>query len=499
MKKSSSIYCGPCGMAFTLALGLASPIVADPEIEPIRAASVTPYGVNGMSNVTSAEPVGLGRVNIHIRGNFYEQAWGFAGAPSGGTQVTTASGGVAMGLNTFFDIFGAVHVYNRRPETGQDQSGWGTSVLGAKVSIPFSRDTPIRVGAELAGLFGTGSNQINYNNLDGYNYLETRMSTDVMARLTQSILLMNEGRGVKIHFNEGVISSFQTGREVALVTGVGVEVIPIISLILGLEANSRTSLTHPSLKDPLWVTPSATWRTPAYVNINVGADISVAGERASNRSLEPWRAFGGLTFSLDARKDAKREAAERARQDSLERAALENQARIADARADSLLQVATERAWKARQDSLALLTAEQRLAAERAMRSDLEDQLLTTGLLVLDAVYFETAKTDISLNSEPYLTMIAKMLSKYPKLMIEIGGHTDNVGGMEYNTNLSMGRATSVVRYMLDAAPELQGRLVAKGYSYTEPKAPNTTAEGRQLNRRTELKVLNPEALQEYR
>src|SRR5690606_2844632 len=103
-------------------------------------------------------------------------------------------------------------------------------------------------------------------------------------------------------------------------------------------------------------------------------------------------------------------------------------------------------AQKARADSLAMAG---RLAEERAKRSDMEKQLLTTGLLVLDAVYFETGKTDISINSEPYLTIISKMLTKYPKLRIEIGGHTDNVGGQAYNQRLSEGRAAAVVAYIL--------------------------------------------------
>src|SRR5690606_4125279 len=203
----------------------------------------------------------------------------------------------------------------------------------------------------------------------------------------------------------------------------------------------------------------------------------------------------------------KREAREKARRDSLERAALQNQLRMAESKTDSVSAAAAAEAarQKALNDSLARkahadsVAMAKRLAEERAKRSDMEKQLLTTGLLVLDAVYFETGKTDISINSEPYLTLIAKMLTKYPKLRIEIGGHTDNVGGQAYNQTLSQGRAAAVVGYMLRVAPELEGRITPRGYAFSQPKAPNTTAEGRQLNRRTELKVLNPEALEEYR
>jgi outer membrane protein OmpA-like peptidoglycan-associated protein len=163
------------------------------------------------------------------------------------------------------------------------------------------------------------------------------------------------------------------------------------------------------------------------------------------------------------------------------------------AREDSLA-----RADKSRRDSLTLAETRRQLDAERSKRSEMENQLLTTGLLVLDAVYFETGRTEISINSKPYLDMLAKMLTKYPKLQIEVDGHTDNVGNDAYNQKLSEGRALAVRDYLATQAPELGGRLTAKGFGETSPKADNRTAAGRTLNRRTELRVLNKEALDEY-
>jgi outer membrane protein OmpA-like peptidoglycan-associated protein len=501
-----------------MAACMALPAVAQekPAAEPTRAPSMTPYGTVGMSNVISAENVGAGRGNIQLRGNFYKQDRDFPGGPSSGTQITTASGGIALGLNEYVDAFGALHIYNLR-SGDDDGSGFGSSVIGAQIGIPFSRDVPMRVGAQVAAVFGTAGNQINTNGLDAYNYLETRTGHDVMVRLSQSLLLARSGTGFNIHLNEGVISSLEGGKDVALITGIGVEVIPVSSLILGLELNSRTFLNDVQLReDPFWVTPSATWRTPAFVNINLGLDVAMVEGRAdvgNSRALEPWRIFGGLSYSIDTRAGAKARERERAMRDSIQRAELarqamsaEERARLEQMRADSLARakamgdarsraIADSLRNKAYNDSVAAARA---LEEERSKRSEMEKQLLTTGLLLLDAVYFETGKTQISINSEPYLSLIAKMLTKYPKLQIEIGGHTDNVGGLAYNQNLSQGRAQAVVSYMLKEAPELQGRLTAKGYGYSQPKADNKTAEGRQLNRRTELKVINREALREY-
>ncbi len=515
IRRSSALTCS----VFLVSAVLSQTVVAQEKTtaEPTHASSVTPYATPGMSHVISAEGVGPGRANLQLRGNFYQQDRTFIGAPASGSQITTVSGGVALGLNQYVDVFGVLNIYNLRASTN-DGSGFGSSVIGAQVGIPFSRETPLRVAVQAAGIFGTAGNQINSNGLDGYNYLETRTGNDFMVRIVQSLLMTNDkGVGFNIHLNEGVISSLQSGKDISLITGAGVEIIPISSLIIGVEANSRTFLNDVVSSDPLWVTPSITWRTPAFVNINVGSDISLSKDRGiPARALEPWRIFGALTYSIDTKAGEKRQAAaerkatlEKMRADSLQKASLSNQVLTAQQKNDSLSNAkamsdarakaaADSAAMKAHNDSLALDQSNKLLMEERNKRSEMEKQLLTTGLLLLDAVYFETGKTQISINSEPYLSLIAKMLTKYPKLQIEIGGHTDNVGGLAYNQNLSQGRADAVVAYMLKEAPDLQGRLTAKGYAYSQPKADNKTANGRQLNRRTELKVVNKDALKDY-
>ena len=116
----------------------------------------------------------------------------------------------------------------------------------------------------------------------------------------------------------------------------------------------------------------------------------------------------------------------------------------------------------------------------------------------MNDVYFRTAKTILTPDSKSYLNGIAKMLDKYPKLKIEVAGHTDNMGGLVYNLKLSQGRAKAGRDYMVSVAPELGSHLSAKGYGMTQPKVDNTTEAGRKYNRRIELRVLNREILQEY-
>jgi outer membrane protein OmpA-like peptidoglycan-associated protein len=72
---------------------------------------------------------------------------------------------------------------------------------------------------------------------------------------------------------------------------------------------------------------------------------------------------------------------------------------------------------------------------------------------------------------------------------IELGGHTDNVGGAVKNMKLSLDRALAVRQYLIDKGID-GNRIVAKGYGLTKPIASNKTAAGRAQNRRTEVKIL---------
>jgi outer membrane protein OmpA-like peptidoglycan-associated protein len=68
-----------------------------------------------------------------------------------------------------------------------------------------------------------------------------------------------------------------------------------------------------------------------------------------------------------------------------------------------------------------------------------------------------------------------------------IEGHTDNVGNAQSNQSLSERRAAAVKQYLVTMAHVDATRLSTKGYGASKPIAPNTTAEGRQENRRVEL------------
>ena len=72
---------------------------------------------------------------------------------------------------------------------------------------------------------------------------------------------------------------------------------------------------------------------------------------------------------------------------------------------------------------------------------------------------------------------------------IEISGHTDDVGGTEYNQELSENRAKSVLSYLVEHGIK-ENRLESVGYGESKPIASNSSNSGRKKNRRTEVKIL---------
>lgn len=103
-------------------------------------------------------------------------------------------------------------------------------------------------------------------------------------------------------------------------------------------------------------------------------------------------------------------------------------------------------------------------------------------------IRFPTGSSDIDESSKQVLLAFAEYLNEHPSLVIEVGGHTDDVGDPQDNMALSTDRAFEVFGYLQDAGVE-STRMSFKGYGQTEPVVANTSKENRALNRRTEFKI----------
>ena len=112
-------------------------------------------------------------------------------------------------------------------------------------------------------------------------------------------------------------------------------------------------------------------------------------------------------------------------------------------------------------------------------------------IVILDKVYFDFNKSIIKPVSYALLDDVAKVINANPQLkLIEVGGHTDDVGSDTFNQKLSQARVDAVLAYLVKKDGVDPSRLVAVGYGETKPISPNTTETGRADNRRVEFNIL---------
>lgn len=113
--------------------------------------------------------------------------------------------------------------------------------------------------------------------------------------------------------------------------------------------------------------------------------------------------------------------------------------------------------------------------------------LADTGRVALRSIQFDTAKATLKPESSAVLDQVVTLLKNDEALMLEVQGHTDNVGLPAANLKLSKERAAAVKDYLVTRGGIAAARLTTTGFGDTKPLAPNTTDEGRAENRRVEL------------
>jgi OmpA-OmpF porin, OOP family len=110
--------------------------------------------------------------------------------------------------------------------------------------------------------------------------------------------------------------------------------------------------------------------------------------------------------------------------------------------------------------------------------------------IVLEGVTFPSGSTELTAEARAVLDRAAAALSGQAALKVEVGGHTDSIGNPQANVALSQRRAEAVLKYLVSKGVAAS-RLTARGYGAAEPIADNGTRDGRNKNRRVELKTLD--------
>ncbi|MGZ4960229.1 MAG: OmpA family protein [Methylomonas sp.] len=130
-----------------------------------------------------------------------------------------------------------------------------------------------------------------------------------------------------------------------------------------------------------------------------------------------------------------------------------------------------------------------RLQARDTEIARLKAKKVPQGILVtLGDVLFDTGRSNLKAGSLQHIYPLAEYLKEHPETMVKIEGHTDSQGSADYNSELSQRRADAVRDFLISngIAPE---RISAQGMGEDYPVASNSTAAGRQQNRRVEVTI----------
>jgi outer membrane protein OmpA-like peptidoglycan-associated protein len=199
-----------------------------------------------------------------------------------------------------------------------------------------------------------------------------------------------------------------------------------------------------------------------------------------------------------ARAQAQAETERLKRQSAEERAKLE-QARAEAEAQQRAAQTEAERSRLAADEAnrLRAQSEQEKTALREQLRQQLnmilETRSTARGLIVnMSDVLFDTGKYTLRPGAREKLAKVSGILLAHPSLKIEVEGHTDSVGGDVYNQRLSEQRAAAVRDYLAQNGIAMNN-LTAVGFGKAHPVASNSTAAGRQMNRRVELVVSGEE------
>ncbi|HKP94605.1 MAG TPA: OmpA family protein [Fibrobacteria bacterium] len=115
-------------------------------------------------------------------------------------------------------------------------------------------------------------------------------------------------------------------------------------------------------------------------------------------------------------------------------------------------------------------------------------------IISMSDILFDVGKATLTQDLKTNLAKIAGILTIYKDANVQVEGHTDNVGGEEYNQKLSEKRAGNVMDFLISPGGIAATRLTSMGFGFSKPIADNATKEGRQKNRRVDLVIMDKKA-----
>ncbi len=286
--------------------------------------------------------------------------------------------------------------------------------------------------------------------------------------------------------------------------------------VVGTAEEARVMAVKQKAEDDAQARVAAEKRAAEERAVRARADAESEGRRRQEADQARQQAEAAQASAERMKQQAEKAAQEASRQkqeaDQARAAALaQQQAAQAEAEQASKDRAAAQAdAAQASRDRAAAQAdaerARQAAAQAEAEKGQLRAQLLAQlnsilqtrdsarGLIVnMSDVLFDTGSYTLKPGAREKLAKISGIVLAHPGLVLQIEGHTDSVGGDEFNQQLSERRAGSVREFLAEQGVS-PSSITARGFGKTQPVASNETAEGRQRNRRVEL-VVNGDAI----
>jgi outer membrane protein OmpA-like peptidoglycan-associated protein len=214
-------------------------------------------------------------------------------------------------------------------------------------------------------------------------------------------------------------------------------------------------------------------------------EAQLEAERAARQKMEAEQARQAALADAERQRIASQ--AEMDRQRAAAQAELDRQRQAAQVEVDRA-KAAAEEADRLRRQAEAD-KAEIRSRLMNQLNSILQTRDSVRGLIVnMSDVLFDTGSYTLRPAAREKLAKMSGILLAYPGLTLQVEGHTDSVGGDEYNQTLSEHRAGSVRDYLVQEGVG-SAAVTSRGFGKTRPVDTNETAGGRQANRRVEIVV----------
>src|SRR6266700_528749 len=272
--------------------------------------------------------------------------------------------------------------------------------------------------------------------------------------------------------------------------------------VVGTAEEARVMAVKQKAEDDAQARVAAEKRAAEERALRARADAESEGRRRQEADQARQQAEAAQASAERMKQQAEKAAQEAARQkqeaDQARAAALaQQQAAQAEAEQASKDRAAAQAdAEKARQAAAQAEAEKGQLRAQllAQLNSILQTRDSARGLIVnMSDVLFDTGSYTLKPGAREKLAKISGIVLAHPGLMLQIEGHTDSVGGDDFNQQLSERRAGSVREFLAEQGVS-PSSITARGFGKTQPVASNETAEGRQRNRRVEL-VVNGDAI----